>query len=217
MRAPVFDIFKKKHPETAKLAPEHSTRSKAAMAPAPAVPDALFKAWPSWWMVLLAYSLAAGFCYLNHQFFLWFPPYLVEVFKNLKGVPLGWADIGVYWAEQGLKWIAILAAVYHNLWQVSTRYKLTSHGIHVESWFPFHRVTAAPYGSVRRVGYQQSLIGLALNYGHIEIDTGSPSGPLVLLNCPRPKKFMAILQPKVEAILQPQLSSHRRGSDNHPQ
>lgn len=96
--------------------------------------------------------------------------------------------------------IAIAAAVYHNLWQLGTRYRLTTHHVSVENWFPLRRMTTIPYGSIRRVGYQQSPLGLLFNYGHIEIDTASPTGPLMLLNCPQPKKFVDLLQPKVESI-----------------
>lgn len=221
MKAPVINIFKKKQAETAKSpAGDHSFRSKPHVSheTAHVASEIPLKAMPSWWVVLGAYALAGLFCYLAHQFFLWFPPYLREVFMNLKGLPTSWADLGLFWAERGLVWVAIAAAVYHNLWQVGTRYKLTSHDITVESWFPLHRVVSAPYGSARRVGFQQSVFGLLFNYGHVEIDTGSPSGPLVLLNCPKPKKFVAALQPKVEAALQPGLSSHnRRSTDPHPQ
>jgi|SRR5580698_2592181 hypothetical protein len=206
MRAPTMNVFKKN--ESAKPAVEHHPPSSKNTPP-----GVLFKSMPSWWMTLMAYALAAGFCYLIHQFFLWFPPYLREVFKNLRGLPVSWADIGLFWGERGLTWIALAAALYHNLWQVSTRYQLTSHDIHIETWFPFRRVVSAPYGSVRRVGYQQSPLGLIFNYGHIEIDTGSPSGLLVLLNCPRPKKFVSLLQSKVEPILQPHLAPHRRSTD----
>lgn len=211
MRAPVINIFKKKQPETAKITVDHPARTKSSL-PSPAT-EFFFKSMPSWWVVLLSYLLAAVFCYGVQRFFHWFPPYLYEVLKHLKGIPQSWADGGLLWGERGLTWMAIAAAIYHNLWQVSTRYQLTSHDIHVESWFPFRRVIGVPYGSVRRVGYQQSLVGLVLNFGYIEIDTGSPSGFLILLNCPSPKKFASILQTKVESIVQPQLVTHRRSVD----
>ncbi len=200
-------LFKK--PETTKAA--SGGHHKAS--PVPAAADTLLKVMPSWWVVLLAYLLAALFCYLIHQFFQWFPPYLKEVFKNLRGLPESWADLGLFWAERGLTWIAVLAALYHNLWQLGTRYKLTSHDIQVENWFPLRRVIAIPYGSVRRVGFQQSLVGLLFRYGHIELETGSPSGLLVLLDCPKPPQFVALLQPKVEAAVQPGLAHHRRSTD----
>lgn len=219
MKAPVINIFKKSHPEGGKSAGnEHPLRSKLPAAPsvAPTPSDLLLKSMPSWWVVAEAYILAIIFCCGVHQFFLWFPPYLKEVFLNLKGLPMAWADLGLFWGEKGLVWIAITAAVYHNLWQVGTRYRLTAHDVTVENWFPSHRVICAPYGSVRRVGFQQSPLGFAFNYGHVEIDTGSPSGPLVLLNCPKPAKFVSLLQPKVEALLQPGITSHsRRSTDPH--
>ncbi|GEM_PF-1453424 len=219
MKAPVINIFKKNHPEGGKAAgSEHPLRSKMSPAPsaAPASSDLTFKATPSWWVAAGAYILAAFFCYCVHQFFLWFPPYLKEVFLNLKGLPMAWADLGLLWGEKMLVWIAIAAAIYHNLWQVGTRYQLTAHDVNVENWFPMHRVVSAPYGSVRRVGFQQSPLGFVLNYGQVEIDTGSPSGPLVLLNCPKPAKFVSLLQPKVEAVIQPGLASHvRRSTDPH--
>lgn len=219
MKAPVLNLFNKKHPEPSKaIGGDHAALRSKAPASAHAVSDhPILKTMPSGWVALLAYTLAAVFCWLAHRFFLWFPPYLHEVFLNLKGLPTAWADLGLFWAERGLIGIAAAAAVYHNLWQVSTRYKLSAHDLTVENWFPVHRVIAAPYGSVRRVGFEQSLLGLLFNYGHIEIDTGSPSGPLTLLNCPQPRKFVDLLQPKVEAVLQPGLSHSRRTTDSHPQ
>ncbi len=217
MKAPVINIFKK-HPETSKtVAGDHFSRPKAvAPAVVPATHDWVLQAMPSWWVVLFAYALAGAFCWLAHRFFLWFPPYLREVFTNLKGLPTAWADLGLFWAERGLVAVAAAAAVYHNLWQVGTRYKLSAHDLTVENWFPAHHVVSAPYGSVRRVGFQQSILGLLFDYGHIEIDTGSPTGPLILLNCPKPRKFVGLLQPKVEAVLQPGLAHHRRAADSHP-
>lgn len=208
MRTPNINIFKKhekEKSETGKSGSDHSHRSASIV---------LVKAMPSWWVVLLAYVLAVVFCYLVHRFFLWFPPYLLEVFANLRGLPTTWAELGLYWGEKGLIWIAIASAVYHNLWQVGTRYKLTSHDVQLQNWFPVRRVTVVPYGAVRRVGFQQSLFGYLLNYGHVEVDTGSPAGPLVLLNCPRPQKFLDVLQPKVEAVIQPSLTHHKRATDS---
>jgi len=216
MRAPILNIFKKKHTEAGKSAGDHAARSKGAPAStaSASAQDVIYKTMPSWWVVGLAYVLAGFFWYLIHRFFTWFPPYLYEVFKNLKGLPVSWADIGLFWGERGLIWIAILAAVYHNLWQLGTRYKLASHHLSLENWFPLRRVTAIPYGSMRRVGYQQSVLGLLFDYGHIEIDTASPTGPLLLLNCPKPKKFVELLQPKVEAAVQSGLSHHKREADS---
>ncbi len=178
----------------------------------PASTDILFKAMPSWWVVLFAYALAALFCVGIHHFFLWFPPYLYEVFKNLRGLPEAWANVGLFWGERGLTVIAIVAAIYHHLWQIGTRYRLSTHNIRIENWFPVHRVITIPYGAVRRAGYQQSFLGLILNYGHIEIDTASPT-PLVLLNCPHPTQFLKTLEPKVEQVLQPSLTHHKRATD----
>jgi len=192
MRAPVINIFRK----SVGAKPPGENQVKASPPNQP-----LLNTMPSWWMVLFAYGLSIGFCLLTRRFFIWFPPYLLEVFKNLRGLPVSWADLGLYWGESGLTTIAVAAAVYHHLWQIGTRYKLTPREIYVESWFPIRRVTAVPYGSVRNTGFQQSPLGLLFNYGHIEIDTGSPSGPLVLLNCPRPKLFLQTLQPKVESSL----------------
>ena len=192
------------HGKNAPLSESHKTTSHS---------EFLFKTMPSWWVVLFAYILAYVFCECTHRFFIWFPPYLLEIFKNLRGLPASWAELGLYWGERGLKTIAVVAAVYHNLWQLGTRYKLTPNNINLVNWFPLRKVTNVPYGSVRKVGFQQSLLGLACNYGHIEIDTGSPSGPLVLLNCPRPKKFIDLLQPKVESVVQPNLAHHRRTGD----
>ena len=207
----VLSYLKKKAEPPARSASEG--RHKHAHAASASINDSILKTMPSWWMVLIAYGMALLFCYLVHQFFLWFPPYLREVFKNLRGLPESWADLGLYWGEKGLVWVAVASAVYHNLWQIGTRYRLTSHDIQVENWFPIRRVVSIPYGAVRKVGFQQSLFGLVLNYGHIEIDTGSPAGPMLLLDCPKPKKFLATLQPKVEAILQPHLT-HRRSTDS---
>lgn len=205
MKTSFLNLFNKA--AGAKNAHDHSQLRKGGTG------DLVFKAMPSWWMVLFAYVLALIFCDLTHQFFVWFPPYLQEVFKNLRGLPQSWADLGLYWGERGLKWTAVASAVYHQLWQLGTRYKLSSHDIQVENWFPVRRVTTVPYGSVRKAGFQQNILGLIFNYGHIEIDTGSPAGPLLLLICPRPQKFLALLKPKVEAVLQPGLSHHRRAGD----
>jgi len=204
MKTSVINIFKKSEKSETPKTSENRKVSTSIL---------LVKAMPSWWVVLLAYVLAAVFCYFVHRFFVWFPPYLLEVFKNLRGLPTTWAEMGLYWGEKGLTWIAVASAVYHNLWQLGTRYKLTSHDIQLQSWFPVRRVTAVPYGAVRRVGFQQSLFGYLLNYGHVEVDTGSTAGPLILLNCPRPQKFLDVLQPKVEAVIQPGLTHHKRATD----
>ena len=82
----------------------------------------LFERMPSWWVTLFGYLLAACFIHFNHVFFTWFPPYLYEVFKNLRGLPLSWADLGLYLAERGFSTIAILSALYHQFWQAGTRY-----------------------------------------------------------------------------------------------
>src|SRR5437879_6410413 len=107
MKATVLDIFKKSG--AAKPAADHPQHSKSNPPS-----DLVFKAMPSWWMVLFAYVLALIFCVLIHRFFVWFPPYLREVFKNMRGLPMSWADLGLYWGERGLKTIALAAAVYHN-------------------------------------------------------------------------------------------------------
>lgn len=218
MKDTVMNLFKKKHSEPAKVSAGEHARSKSVGSAASIHSDTVWKAAPSWWVVLLAYILAGIFWYVVHQFFLWFPPYLKEVFLNLKGLPMDWADKGLLWGERGLVWIAIAAAVYHNLWQIGTRYRLSSHDIIVENWFPVRRVVSVPYGSVRRVGFQQSPLGFLFQYGQVEIETGSALGPLVLPNCPNPTVFVAHLQPKVEAVLQPGLASHnRRNTDPHAQ
>jgi hypothetical protein len=209
----ILSNFKKKPEPPAKPASDGRHKHAHAAASQSSSNDTLLKARPSWARVFILYGMALIFCYLAHQFFLWFPPYLKEVFKNLRGLPESWADFGLYWGERGLIWVAILSAVYHNLWQLGTRYRLTSHDIQVENWFPIRRVLSIPYGAARRVGFQQSPLGLALNYGHIEIDTGSSAGPMILHDCPKPKAFLAVLQPKVEAVLQPHLP-HRRASDS---
>jgi hypothetical protein len=166
----------------------------------PAYSETLFRSMPSHWVVIFAYLAAGIFCYGAHQFFLWFPPYLYEVFKNLRGLPTAWADLGLLWGERGLVTIAIAAALYHHLWQLSARYVLSNKDIRVETWFPVRRVTAVPYAAVRRAGFQQSPLGIVLNYGHIEIDTASQT-PLVLVNCPQPALFLKTLQSKVESAL----------------
>ncbi|HVZ81406.1 MAG TPA: PH domain-containing protein [bacterium] len=203
MRAPVLNLFKlkKKNHENA---PGKGREGHG---------EDLLRAMPSWGMVLVAYGLALGFCWVSHQFFLWFPPYLREVFKNLRGLPVEWADLGLDWAERGLAWIAWGAAVYHQLWQLGTRYRLTAHDIQVEHWFPFRQLISIPYGAVRRLGFTQGPVGMIFQFGHVELDTGSPQGPVLLVNCPRPRQFIQALQPKVESILQPHLGPHRRAGD----
>jgi membrane protein YdbS with pleckstrin-like domain len=167
--------------------------------------NAMFESRPSGRVVVLAYLLAVLFCFFAHQFFDWFPPYLREIFKNLRGLPVAWADQILLWGERILALLAAACALYHHLWQLGTRYRLTAHDIRVETWFPTRRVKAVPYGAVRHVGYQQSPAGLVFRYGHIEIDTGGSGGPLVIVNCPRPAEFTAALQDKVEAVLRPSL------------
>ena len=219
MKAPVINIFnKKKQPESAKPFSEHSPlRPKASSTPAVTSireTGPAYKTMPAWPVVGMAYVLAGIFWYFAHQFFIWIPPYLREVFQNLHGIPTAWVDAGLLWAERGLVWVAVAAALYHHFWQLGTRYRLTPHDIKVETWFPLRRIISIPYGSVRRVGFQQTVLGLLFRYGHVEIDTGSPAGPLLLLNCPKPQKFVGLLQPKVEAVLQPGLSRHRRAGDH---
>jgi membrane protein YdbS with pleckstrin-like domain len=202
MKTPSFRFFKK----TENVKPRLENPKPGAPDPAK---DLLFEAMPSWWVVLLAYLLALIFCFFVHQFFHWFPPYLREIFKNLRGLPVSWADQVLFWGERVLSLVAVAGAVYHNLWQIGTRYRLTSHDMQIENWFPVRKVKAVPYGSIRYVGYQQSLLGLAFKYGHIEIETGSTTGLLVLVNCPHPGDFIRTLQSKVEAVLQPHSSQHR--------
>jgi len=162
----------------------------------------LFRQMPTWWVTFFGYLLAVIFCRYNHWFFgTWFPPYLYEVFKNLRGLPTTWADLGLYWAERGFAVIAILSALYHQFWQIGTRYVLTEQEIRIENWFPVRRVTSIPLGAIRRYGYQQNWLALLLNFGTIEIDTAS-SSPVTLSNFPKPKLFLQNLKPSVETALQ---------------
>lgn len=213
MKASALNLFKKREkPEPPKGEGEHAharpkaesakgegehahSRAKAGMSP---VSETSFKSMPTWWVVLMGYGLAAVFWHYCHLFFQWFPPYLLEVFKHLHGLPTTWADLGLYWAERGLEWAAAAAAVYHQLWQVGTRYKLTSHDLHIQSWFPVRTVVSVPFGAIKKVGFQQGPLGLLFNYGNVQIDTASLSGPLVLLNCPKPKRFTDFLLTRVE-------------------
>jgi hypothetical protein len=176
------------------LKKEGSVRAESA--------NVLFKQMPTWWVTLFGYLLAALFCRYNHWFFsIWFPPYLYEVFKNLRGLPTTWADLGLYWAERGFAAIAVLSALYHQFWQIGTRYVLTEQEVRIEAWFPVRRVTSIPLGAIRRYGYQQNWLAWLLNFGTVEIDTAS-SSPVILPNCPKPKLFLQNLKPGVEEALQ---------------
>ncbi len=159
----------------------------------------LFKQMPSWWVTLFCYLLAVLFIHYNHVFFTWFPPYLYEVFKNLRGLPTSWADLGLYWAERALKTIAILSALYHQFWQLGTRYVLTDQEIRIETWFPIRKVVSVPLGAIRRYGYQQNWLAALLNFGTVEIDTASLT-PVVLANCPKVTLFTEVLKPRIEAV-----------------
>jgi len=157
----------------------------------------ILKRMPSWWVTLFGYALALVFCHYNHFFFSnWFPPYLYEVFKNLRGLPTAWADLGLYWAEKGFAAIALLSALYHQFWQVGTRYILTDQEVRVESWFPGRKVTSIPLEAIRRYGYQQNWLAALLGFGTIEIDTASFT-PVLLANCPRVSEFAARLKEKL--------------------
>ena len=167
----------------------------------------LFKQMPSWWVTLYAFILVGAFCYVSRLFFNWIPPYLYEVFKNLRGLPTTWADLGLYWAERVLDWMVAAAAVYHLLWQIGTRYILTEQEIRIELWFPFRKVVSIPLGAIRRYGYQQNWLAVLLGFGTIEIDTAGPA-PVRLLHCPKPKVFLESLKPHVETALKAPISHH---------
>jgi hypothetical protein len=158
---------------------------------------------PSGWGVFFAYFLALVFLWASDMFFTWFTPYFQEVFKNLRGLPLSWADLGIYWAERGLGTLAVLMAVYHNIWKVTTRYRVGAQNLSVESWLPMRKVTIISYGAIRKAGYRQGVLGFLVNYADIEIDTGSPLGPVVLPNCRKPKVLLKALQEKVDLAFQP--------------
>jgi hypothetical protein len=164
----------------------------------------LLKQKPSWCIPVFAYFLMFFFFYLSRLFFNWFPPYLYEVFKNLRGLPTSWADFGLFWAHRGLNVVAVVCALYYQFWQWGTRYVLTEREIRVESWFPARKVNSIPLGAIRRYGYQQSWLGFLCRFGTLEIDTAGPA-PVLLPHCPQPKIFIDTLKPKVEAKL---LTSH---------
>jgi hypothetical protein len=186
--------------------------SKKDAAPKVLEKGVLFKQMPSWWVTLFAYVLAGLFCYFNHRFFLWFPPYLLEVFKNLRGLPAAWADLGLFWAERGLACTAVIAALYHQAWQVGTRYVLTEHEIRIESWFPFRKVVSIPLAAVRRYSFQQNWFAVLFNFGIVEIDTASQSS-VILPNCPEPLVFLDKLKPWVAAHLYKSRLSNSHGAE----
>ena len=171
--------------------------------PVISISETLIKVRPTWWVVVYSYFLTIGFSCLVYRFFLWCPPYLQEVVKNLRGLPFLWFEVGLYWLERVFIGIALLSAIYHNLWKMCTLYKLTDHDIQISNWFPMRRHQSIPYGAVKRIGFKQSLLGIVLDYGDVEIDTGSAQGSVILVNCPKPQKFAEILQHKIEEILQP--------------
>lgn len=173
---------------------------KKQFAPKALETGVFFKQMPSWWVTLYAYVLAGLFIYASHLFFAWIPPYIYEVFKNLRGLPTAWADLGIFWAQRGLTVIAIAAALYHQLWQISTRYILTEQEIRIESWVPMRKVSSIPLAAVRRYSFQQNLIAVVLNFGMVEIDTASQNA-VTLPNCPKPQDFLDKLKPAVEAHL----------------
>jgi uncharacterized membrane protein YdbT with pleckstrin-like domain len=171
--------------------------------PVISISETLIKVRPTCWVVVYSYFLAIGFSFLAYRFFLWCPPYLQEVVKNLRGLPFSWFEVGIYWLERIFIGIALLSAIYHNLWKMCTLYKLTDHDIQIGNWFPMRRHQSIPYGAVKRIGFEQSLLGIVLDYGNVEIDTGSFQGSVILANCPKPQKFVETLQHKIEEILQP--------------
>lgn len=161
----------------------------------------LLKQKPSWCVPIFAYFLMFLFFYLSHLFFNWFPPYLYEVFKNLRGLPTSWADWGLLWAHRGLNIVVFLCALHYQFWQLGTLYILTEREIRVESWFPSRKLSSIPFGAIRRYGYQQNWLGFVCHFGTVEIDTAGPT-PALLPHCPEPKTFIDTLKPKVEAKLQ---------------
>jgi hypothetical protein len=173
------------------------------------ISETLMKVKPTIWVVGYGYLMAIVFSFFVHRFFIWCPPYLQEIAKNLRGLPFSWFQMILYWMERGVIGIAFLSALYHNLWKLATVYKLTDHDIQIANWFPMRHLQSVPYGAVKRLGFKQSFLGVLLNYGHVEIDMGSAQGPILLVNCPNPKKFMETLQHKVEEVLQPQLLQNR--------
>lgn len=190
-------LFKKKEQVRSKVEPE----------PKPAPTEFLVTASPSWWMVVFYYFLAILFLWASDLFFKWFTPYFEEVFKNLKGLPITWADLGIFWAERGLGILAVLMAVYHNLWKMTTRYRLSSHNLQVETWLPMRKVTIISFGAIQKTGFTQGILGVLLNFAHIEIDTGSSLGPMILPNCAKYKILLNALEAKVESVHQPHLST----------
>lgn len=171
-------------------------------------PEIRMETQPTIWVVVYSYLLAFVFCLLVHRFFIWCPPYLREIVKNLRGLPFSWFEMGLYWMERVLMGIAFLSALYHNLWKLATRYDVTDLDVRVTRWFPMRQVLSVPYGAVKRLGFKQSMLGVVLNYGHVEIDTGGALGPVVLANCPQPQKFTEALQQKVGETLRPSAIRH---------
>ena len=198
--APLFETFKSRMGATVKSPASPRSESLEAHVSLPAsIGDV--SATPTWWGIGFAWVLAATFCWLIHQFFLWCPPYLQEIVKNLRGLPYAWFEPKLFWTERGLMAIAAFSALYHTLWKLFTRYWLTANDIQIKTWFPMRRIQAIPYGAVQRIGIQQSFLGVLLRYGQVEIDTGSPLGPVFLQNCPKPEEFLKILRQRVETVL----------------
>ncbi len=161
-------------------------------------PALLYDAMPSWLTVLFAYVLLLAFWISANRIFPLLPPYAYDICKNLRGMPTAWADLALLWSEKGLKLIALLAVAYHQIWQLCTRYKMTSQAVHVESWFPRREATLLPFASIRKVSFRQSLLGLILNSGTVEIDTGGAGQPLTLDYCAKPAAFYKLLQSKID-------------------
>jgi membrane protein YdbS with pleckstrin-like domain len=161
----------------------------------------LFKAMPSWPRVIFAYLVAGAVWMASEKYIPLLKEPAYEVCKNLRGLPLAWADLALAWSEKGLKAVAVTMALYHQLWQLGTRYKLTANSVHVEHWFPQREATLVPYAVVRKATLRQDPLDLLLWSGSVEIDTGA--GPLVLESCPNPARLFRLLQAKVEAAAPP--------------
>jgi hypothetical protein len=166
----------------------------------------LLKAMPSWPILALHVLLALTLWLGSGHLLPLLKPYAYDVCKNLRGLPQSWADLALDWSELGLKCLALAAAVYQLLWQLGTRYRLTSHALVVEHWFPRRGTTMVPYGFISRASFSQNPLELLCFAGSLEIDSGGASAPLILESCHRPDAFFRLLQAKVDAA-----GTHRVG------
>jgi hypothetical protein len=178
---------------------ERSARGSASEAAALRVvnPHEPLEVQPTAARVVAVWVLFLFFVWGTTGLFNWVPPYAYETVKNLKGFPSEWVDLLLTGAERFLIAVAFLSTLLHTLWRTMTTYSLSDQEIVVKTWVPIRRVESIPLSAVKRVGFTQGWVGYALDYGHVEIDLGGATGPLMLRNCPKPEAFLRELRKRL--------------------